>query len=81
MLKIKDSVDLKELEKFGFKFNGGTSYLFESGGSFIECSDCDLKRLTISIDIWCYEEKREEEIFNKVFDLVTANMVEKVEDK
>lgn len=29
MLKIKDNINLKELEKFGFKFEEGTTYIKE----------------------------------------------------
>ena len=43
MLKIKDDVDLKELEKFGFKFNDGI-YEFEIDKTNSWCLDENKKR-------------------------------------
>ena len=75
MLKIKDNVDLKELEKFGF-----------------DCQDEDYlwnEEANISIDlfndlrkIYVYGTDSEEEYqdLNVLYDLIKANLVEKVED-
>ena len=77
MLKIKDNVDLKELEKFGFeKFDD--YYLFQNGcdDDFIYYYD------TIKIDLYCKELEicsvNNKNIDDKVFDLIEAGLVEKV---
>lgn len=76
MLKIKDDVDLKELEKFGFvrvDFDDGKfRYQFPSDDIVMSIESDDRY-----IDIWSeyfglgYEEK--------LFDLIQAGLVEKVE--
>ena len=77
MLKIKDDVDLKELEKYGFKKYINFRYYFE-------CEE-----VTVEVDI----ESRELDLFstgavevqtmsipNVVYDLIKDGLVEKVED-
>ena len=78
MLKIKDSVDLKELEKFGFKYRRETAtqyehYVYETRteNDFYPVARCW---------IWCCDRciamnTREIEI---IYDLIQADMVEKV---
>ena len=74
MLKIKDSVDLKELEKFGFKKYEYTHLLVyrkqEHDFAAIDIRDrryeiLDLCSLT----------------YNLTFDLIKANILEKVEEE
>ena len=69
MLKIKDNVDLKELEKFGFVKRKNKYVIF--------------KKLVIvmSVDIQTKELKTTNQkcVLNKLFDLITAGLVEKVE--
>lgn len=82
MLKIKDNVDLKELEKFGFEYfiNGcgtyGYSFYSEIGPkgyiTIIE-NDCefnpeDNRRIPSNIT------------FEILYDLIKADLVEKVDD-
>ena len=51
MLKIKDNIDLKELEKFGFEFERGTTYIKEIDDiNYIYVSECDLKCIDCVID-------------------------------
>lgn len=81
MLKIKDNVDLKELEKFGFEYfinNCGTygySIHFLSGWvTIVEKdnefhNDFDERRIPLSIPQ------------DLLYDLIKADLVEKVEDK
>lgn len=68
MLRIKDNVDLKELEKFGFVKRKNKYVLF--------------KRLVviISVDIETKELKTTNQkcALNKLFDLIQAGLVEKV---
>lgn len=50
MLKIKDNVDLKELEKFGFKYDGVSCYILkgyypieDDGTRYIDENDFDYR--------------------------------------
>ena len=91
MLKIKDNVDLKELEKFGFKkqtirFDGweSHSYFLDNKDFYIAVFEEEIepnKNIIISI----YSVKDDEnaltnKVFSVLFDLIKAGMVEKVED-
>ena len=89
MLKIKDSVDLKELEKFGFKYRN------ENKGDFISCQRKD-KNENIWIDIVyykvCGEDKNifqhtDDYAYNTIpteekyiQDLIQADLVDKVDE-
>lgn len=77
MLKIKDNVDLKELEKFGFKENDGEYYY-----DFMEYTPYESSYL-------CIDYKREiltgyviyeniSQMTDLLFDLIQAGLVEKV---
>lgn len=78
MLKIKDNIDLKELENFGFKYD---HYCCDKEGndcllySFLSISPCNR---TISISSGVDEVNGDDEI-EKLFDLIQAGLVEKVE--
>jgi len=82
MLKIKDNVDLKELEKFGFKLkyneNNGKPFNYEK--EFIGWNR--RSDITIYIEdrkINCYIEE-EMGIIETLYDLIQADLVEKVEE-
>ena len=77
MLKIKDNVDLKELEKFGFRKKYSTyrkvcdgkysiAYLFVSGNK------------TSNRELCCELWEANEDTLETIFDLITAGLVEKV---
>ena len=81
MLKIKDNVDLKKLEKFGFKYRKGNGCLRESYYHTIKDEedlypheDCFvlIENKKIVFGIWQYN-------IDIVFDLIQAGLVEKVE--
>lgn len=91
MLKIKDNIDLKQLEKFGFELFQGASYIKE-----FDATMCVTDNMFHEIII--YVENRSIALnivnsdylmhtFNKelggiedtIFDLIQANLVEKVE--
>ena len=79
MLKIKDNVDLKELEKFGFEIKscfidkyGKTMYAYE----FLVISRTT-KELSISSGV---DEVNGDKEIVKLFDLIQAGIVEKVEE-
>lgn len=82
MLKIKDNVDLKELEKYGFKKNE------------IEFTNCYIKRETkgyIEINEHHYISLLDftdsdypvvdESILDTLYDLIKADLVEKVSEE
>jgi len=71
MLKIKDNVDLKELEKFGFCNEVG--YLQKDDTCITYYINKDTKR--IEIYIGCGEECI---VDNTLYDLIQASLVEKI---
>lgn len=73
MLKIKDNVDLKELEKFGAKYNEAMgSYDFYDGSLYVWE---DVRDIAFEFSFGVTEN----EIMTTLFDLIQANLVEKVE--
>lgn len=91
MLKIKDNVDLKELEKFGFEF-------ISSKGHPFNCFDLYYKETEEKIHIEIFIDSRyvviykydlyedestilKDNIEQYVVDLTKADMVEKVSDE
>lgn len=73
MLKIIDNVDLKELEKFGFKKIIGVNridYVKGNKYDFIEIAVDEEKNIFIGTELG----------FSILFDLIQAGLVEKVED-
>ena len=82
MLKIKDNVDLKELEKYGFKnikIDGleDEHYILEFARyEYIVISDRILKFYESDELYQMYSCKR---IFDVIYDLIKADLVEKVE--
>lgn len=86
MLKIKDNVDLKELEKFGFRLSADkTDYEQLIDGNWwdirsVDIEDRYLVQYTEEIGYWTFTD--DDEILEIIFDdLIKANLVEKVEDK
>ena len=77
MLKIKDNVDLKELEKFGFELSGFLSYQKR------------VQEVTITYKTGynpeLYLEKQKVYIVDKeldtIYDLIKADLVEKVSEE
>jgi hypothetical protein len=70
MLKIKDNVDLKDLEKFGFKYK-------EEANRCPEAYEKNTEKGETEVFIW------DREIFcqdlDVLWDLIQANLVEKAE--
>ena len=73
MLRIKDDVDLKELEKFGFEYNEGENW-YESR---------DISKHNYNV-IYVFVNDNKELWTNgmndTIFDLIQAGLVEKVDD-
>lgn len=76
MLKIKDNVDLKELEKFGFDLKMN----LEDDNDQIYCFDSKLMFGKINKEI-IIPMFSEETALDTLYDLIKADLVEKVEDK
>lgn len=76
MLKIKDDVDLKELEKFGLKFDGWIYEYKQNNFTGLRVKSTD-RRIGIynSADIIV-----EKETLVKLYDLIESKLVEKVND-
>ena len=68
MLKIKDNVDLKELEKYGFKFIYGNSYYNKKVRI-----NSNTRKIRIVPDGSPYE-------IDAIYDLIKDGLVEKVEE-
>lgn len=77
MLKIKDDVNLKELEKFGFKYTVGEDWNKSNFNMYLSLGD---KR---ELDITCddsYFDTDIQECIEWIYDLIKADLVEKVEE-
>ena len=90
MLKIKDNVDLKELEKFGFEvFNNNTArkIYYDTYDSSIHLED-DTYFIIEYRNIWFVENGAKDSNeryfgnpqFDDLYDLIKADLVEKVDD-
>jgi hypothetical protein len=81
MLKIKDNVDLKELEKFGFYYDDGDwikDYIPYKNNSYsFMAIGIDNRK----IDLWYIKiDEHLENAISDLFDLIQAGLVEKVSD-
>lgn len=79
MLKIKDSVDLTELSKFGF-VNDGDEWYFDFK-PYVESIDYSYLRIshTKEIDTAYVEMEHVDTMIDKIYDLIQAGLVEKGE--
>lgn len=68
MLKIKDNVDLKELEKFGFEVG-----ITENNSKYYTCEGMYVWFFNREINDSCVSD-----ILQVLFDLIEAGLVEKV---
>lgn len=85
MLKIKDNINLKELEKFGFTTSKKVKDKYNFDTKLVKAvfkSEDDFNAMTISnkrsIDLTDYFENIN--WLDTLYDLIKANLVEKVED-
>jgi hypothetical protein len=77
MLKIKDNVDLKELKKFGLNYTIGEDWHRSNDNIFVSLGDN--QELNIECDD-CYFNKDINECIEWLYDLIKADLVEKVDD-
>ena len=78
MLKIKDDVDLKELEKFGFE-DLGVCYKYYGNSDIL--GFISINKGTREIKRIHPYSLREEANEDEVYDLIKADLVEKVEEE
>ena len=85
MLKVKDCIDLKELEKYGFKLNKNKdAYEQLIDGNWwdirsVDIEDRWLTRYTEEIGYWAFTD--DDELLEITFgDLIKANLIEKVDE-
>lgn len=71
MLKIKDDVDLKELEKFGFKKDIEEQYMIENWDIFV---GTEKNERELVLDFGFNNEN-----ISVLYDLIQAGLVEKIE--
>ena len=77
MLKIKDNVDLKELEKFGFKVDRyNLQYEYHAKNNFKDSIVIKVENKKIG-----FYQNYNGKSYDTLFDLIQAGLVEKVEDK
>ena len=81
MLKIKEDVDLKELEKFGFEEHEKNYFYYGFTTPFCNSEirmyvNKEDRIITTVLDINVHENK----IHDKIYDLIKAGLVEKVEE-
>lgn len=75
MLKIKDNVDLKELEKFGFKKNN----LIDKGHYEINYRNMNNIKINSDTKLIHYNQMSVDNFIpNIIYDLIKADLVEKV---
>ena len=74
MLKIKDNIDLKELEKYGFNLYDERSNLYDKQLTENEEINIYNKEINIALDGW------ETNKLDTLYDLIKDELVEKVEE-
>ena len=78
-LRIKDNVDLKELEKYGFEYN-------DYSGQYKICERNIDGATYIYINVWNrkilfrQDKSLDKECLNALYDLIKADLIEKAED-
>lgn len=84
MLKIKDNVNLKELEKFGFEQAPCGDYILKFQDTYT--GEISIRVFTdrvvypkSDLDIYNLGNKNEIKMYDMFYDLIKADLVEKVE--
>lgn len=81
MLKIKDNVDLKELEKFGFKYDESMNYWYKkclgTFNKFIILTENDMDSCKGQIVFYNDSAFNTTLYLDTIYDLITAGLVEK----
>lgn len=77
MLKIRDGVDLKELEKYGFEYDKDDYYYYDKTGNLGGYDEIIIEKDRL---IQLGFEPSPYFIENCLYDLIKADLVEKVEE-
>ena len=81
MLKIKDNVDLKELEKFGFMYDKGYEWQDIICYKYVDDDYC-IEAFKDEIRMYIFEDGLFIDVPEILYDLIKADLVEKIgEDK
>ena len=85
MLKIKDNIDLKELEKLGFNFEKehglfSNRYIYEYNEQTIEVNADDRTILAEDVSGSYSFGAIVDSVLTKLYELIKSDLVEKVED-
>lgn len=75
MLKIKDNIDLKELEKFGFSYNDNYDE-YTYGDYWFKCIYLSGEDRTLKFQDEWYDE--DFHLIDVIFDLTKADLLEKI---
>lgn len=82
MLKIKDNVDLEELEKFGFKYNEELNHWYKhcigTFNKFIVLTENDIDSFRGQIVFYNDSAFNTTLYLDTLYDLIKADLVEKV---
>lgn len=82
MLRKKDNIDLRELEKYGFKYGARDTFLYKTTSNkvesriYIDLLPCHNNNNELKIQ--CPSHSIPEKIIDKIYDLIKADLVEKV---
>lgn len=83
MLKIRDNVDLKQLEKYGFEYDEDMKQYFYYEFTEPSCNselriyvDVVTREISTGLDIYANPYK----IHDKIFELIQANLVEQIKE-
>lgn len=82
MLKVKDKVDLRELQKYGFKYGPRDVFLYKTTSNkvasriYIDLLPCHNNNNELKIE--CPSHSIPEKITDKLYDLIVSGLVEKI---
>ena len=85
MLRKKDEVNLKKLEQYGFKYGTRDKFLYKTKSNgiesriYIDLLPCNNNNNELKIESTSHTIPSK--IVDKLYDLIKADVVEKVEDK
>ena len=82
MLRKKDDVSLKDFENFGFKYGTRETFLYKTKSNgmeskiYIDLQPCHNNNNELKVQ--CPSHIVSEKIIDKLYDLITAGLIEKV---
>lgn len=84
MLKIKENVELKELEKFGFKYNRDMKYWYKhcigTFNKFLVLTENDIDSFRGQIVFYNDSAFNTTLYLDTLYDLIQSGLVEKIEE-